>query len=196
MKKVMFLVMAIALIATLANAAVVTISTVAPTVDATDESNIVAETGTLKWFHDVEHDAGQTFTPGADLSLDAFSVRVAKPNEDDAPDKLNFRLGTITRPAGLFTFTDIYAENDVMLGADLFAGDWMTFTLDNAQALTGGVEYGVILDAQAFGDWHVGIPYLSMTGDTYAGGAQIGRGTSNGSNDLIWLSMRILYQSL
>ena len=132
MKKVMFLVMAVAIVAS-ANAAVITVSQTAPTADATDEANLGAETGTLKWFHDIEHDAGQTFTPSENLQLNAFTVRIGKPNEDDAPDRLNFRLGTITRPEGVFTFTDIYAENDVMIGADLLANDFMTITLDEAQ---------------------------------------------------------------
>jgi len=186
MKKLLLLTLiavAMTVIVGAANAAVVTISTTAPIATPTDESNLVAETGTLKWFHDVEHDAGQTFTPSDDLQLKSFTVRVGKPNEADAnPEKLNFRLGTITRPEGVFTFTDIYVE-EASWTVDTLAGDYMTFTLDAGQAVTGGVEYGVILDAQAMGDWHNGIPYLSETGNTYASGNSIGRGGQR-NNDL------------
>ena len=183
MKKLMYLVMAIALIAS-ANAAVVTLSTTAPTVDATDESNLVATTGDLKWFDDVEHDAGQTFTPSANLTLDAFTVQTNRDNADDAPDSVLLRLGTITRPGDVFTFTDIYSEA-APIGADMFAGDYITFSLDVPQALTGGVEYGVIVDAQAMGDWHVGIPYLALGGTGYAGGNAIGRGDAR-PDDLVF----------
>jgi opacity protein-like surface antigen len=187
MKKNIILTLAVvAIVAMSANAATVSISTTAPIADANDESNLVAATGLIKWFHDVEHDAGQTFTPGANLTLNAFTIQLGRDNEDDGPDRLNFRLGTITRPGAVFTFTDIYAENDIFLGADQFAGDWLTFTLDTPQALTGGVEYGVILDAQAFGDWHVGIPYINKSGNTYAGGIQINRGGENAGSDMIF----------
>ena len=99
--KIVVMLLAAAVLSATASAALVTVSTTAPTVDATDESNLVAETGTLKWFHDVEHDAAQTFTPSANLTLNAFTVGIGRPNEDDGPDRLNFRLGTITRPAGV-----------------------------------------------------------------------------------------------
>jgi hypothetical protein len=48
-----------------ASAATVLTSTTAPTVDGLDEANLVTGTGRLKWFDDVEHDAGQTFTPAS-----------------------------------------------------------------------------------------------------------------------------------
>ena len=184
MKKLMFLVTAMAVIASVAGAATVSIGTTAPTVDATDESNLVAAAGTLKWFDDIEHDAGQTFTPGADLVLDAFTVQMGQSNEDDGPDEVNFRLGTITRPGGVFTFTDIYSEQ-AFLGADQAVGDYVTFTLDAPQAVTGGVEYGVILDAVKMGDWHVGIPYLNLGGNGYVDGNAIGRGNAR-NDDLVF----------
>jgi len=174
-----------AITAVTASAAVVSTSTTAPTVDATDESNLGEQTGTLKWFTAPENEAGQTFTPSENLQLNAFTVRLGQKNDADAnPERLNFRLGTITRPDGVFTFTDIYSEATEWT-MDWAAGDYVTFTLNEAQELTGGVEYGVILDAQAMGDWHVGIPYLSETGNTYAGGNSIGRGGQR-NKDLVF----------
>ena len=186
MKKLflLFLAVAMAFIAGSASAATVTISTTAPIVTTTDESNLVAQTGLLKWFHDIEHDAGQTFTPSEDLQLKSFTIRLGADNLDDGPDWLNLRLGTITRPGDVFTFTDIYSET-ANLGADQFAGDYLTFALDAPQTVTGGVEYGIILDAQNFGDWHVGIPYLSLGGTSYADGHAIGRGAPRG-DDLVF----------
>ena len=168
-----------------AGAAMVSVSTAAPTVDATDEANLGAQAGTLKWFDDIEHDAGQTFTPSADLTLKSFTVRLGQGNAGDAnPDEfLNLRLGTVTGSGDSFTFTDIYAE-EAHWTMDWAAGDYITFTLDTPQAVTSGTQYGVILDAQRFGSWSVGIPYLSQTGNTYAGGAMINRGGSDGTNDL------------
>ena len=186
MKKLVLLTLfavTLAVIAGAANAAEVSISTTAPIVTPTDESNLGAETGTLKWFHDIEHNAGQTFTPGDDLQLKSFTVRVGKPNEADAnPERLNFRLGIITRPEGVFTFTDLY-EEEATWTVDTLANDYMTFTLDVPQDVNDGVEYGVILDAQAMGNWRNGIPYLSETGNTYAAGNSIGRGGQR-NNDL------------
>ena len=189
MKKVLVLTMAIALIAGAANAAVVSVSTTAPTVDATDESNLaVAETGSLKWFHDIEHDAGQTFTPSANLTLNSMTIKIGtgKKNDNDHADEwLIFRLGTITRPGGVFTFTDIYSE-EAHWDMDWVSDDYITFALDTPQAVTGGVEYGVILDAQEMGNWTNGIPYLAETGNAeYAGGNAIGRGNDR-NKDLIF----------
>ncbi len=183
--KLMLLAVAMAFIAGAANAAVVTISTTAPNVTSGDESNLVAITGRHKWFHDIEHDAGQTFTPSANLTLDAFTIQLESPNEADAnPESLNFRLGTITRPEGVFTFTDIYTEAATWT-VDMVAGDYATFTLDTPQAVTGGVEYGVILDAQSMGNWQNGIPYMAIGGSGYAGGNAIGRGSAR-NDDLVF----------
>jgi len=184
MKIVVIMLLAVVVLSATATAALVTTSTIAPTVTATDESNLVAETGLLKWFDDIEHDAGQTFTPSANLTLNSFTVMLGRDNEDDAGDWVNVRLGIITRPGGVFTFTDIYSEA-APLNGDVFAGDYLTFTLDTPQALTGGVEYGIILDAQEMGDWHKGIPYLSIGGNGYAGGHAIGRGGPR-NDDLVF----------
>ena len=177
-------VIALAVIAVSSNAAVVTLSTTAPTVDAADESNLVASTGDLKWFDDIEHDAGQTFTPGENAQINSFTIQVNRDNPDDGPDSVLVRLGTITRPEGVFTFTDIYSEM-AMIGADMSAGDYITFTFDTPQILTGGVEYGIITDAQEMGTWQLGIPYLALGGTTYADGHAIGRGSPR-PDDLVF----------
>ena len=183
-KKIVLMVLSAVVLSAIASAATVSLSTTAPTVDATDESNLVPTTGDLKWFDDIEHDAGQTFTPSANLTLNAFTVQTNRDNPDDGPDSVLVRLGTITRPGDVFTFTDIYSEM-AYIGADMFAGDYITFALDVPQALTGGVEYGVIVDAQEMGAWQSGIPYLALGGTTYADGHAIGRGAPR-NDDLVF----------
>ena len=182
--KIVVMLLSVAVLSATASAAGITTSTTAPTVDALDESNLVAGTGKLKWFHDIEHDAGQTFTPSANLQLNSFTIQLFAGNEDEGGESVKVRLGTITRPGDVFTFTDIYSET-ANLNGDWFADDYITFTLDTPQALTGGIEYGVILDAQAMGDWHVGIPYLNLGGNGYAGGHAIGRGSPR-NDDLVF----------
>ena len=143
-------------ISSMANAATVTTSTTAPIQDADDEANLGAATGLLKWFHDVEHDAGQTFTPSANLMLNSYTFQVGRKNDNDHADEwLKFRLGTIDRSGG-FDFVDIY-EEEAHWDMDWAQGDYVTITLDTPQALAGGVEYGVIpcpADGQLEWSWH------------------------------------------
>jgi len=179
--------MALVLLTTAATAAVITTSTSAPTVDADDVSNLTAGTANLKYFSDVEHDAGQTFTPAVTGELNSFTVYIRNGRNDNDADPnewVNVRLGTISRPGGVFTFTDFYSEA-AYLTADWSLNDYVTFTFDTPQTLTGGTEYGVIIDAQNFGSWSSGgIPYLGLEGG-YAGGNAIGRGSAR-SDDLVF----------
>ena len=84
-------------------------------------SNLTSGTGNLKYFSDVEHDAGQTFTPTVTGQLNSFTVYIRtgrNDNDADPNEWVNVRLGTITRPGGVFTFNDFYSE------AAYLTGDW------------------------------------------------------------------------
>ena len=186
-------IMACALMAPV-NAATVTTSTMAPTLDAYDIYNLNPQGNTTlqKWFSDVEHDGGQTFTPTQDLLLNSFSVQINAGSmnlNDNAPnEKVDLRLGTISRPGGTFTFTDIYSEVAVQT-QDWNGGDWVTWTYDTPQPLTAGVEYGVITDAMNFGSWqNGGIAYRYRTGDLLANGSLINRGGEITNSDLVFVA--------
>jgi hypothetical protein len=116
-----------------ASAATVLTSTTAPTVDGLDEANLVTGTGRLKWFDDVEHDAGQTFTPASDAFLSNFTIQLDGSNANDADpnEYITVRLGVVTRPGGTFTFTDIHSE-DAYQTSDWNSGDYVTFAFDHA----------------------------------------------------------------
>jgi MYXO-CTERM domain-containing protein len=60
----------------------------------------------------------------------------------------------------------------------------VTFAFDTPQSLTGGVEYGIITDAQSMGSWQQGIPYIETAGG-YTDGHAIGRGSPRG-DDLVF----------
>ena len=130
-----------------AHAATVSVSTTAPTVDGGDIANLVTPTATHKWFDDVEHDAGQTFTPETDGFVRSITIYLSSPNENDgANENIDLRLGTISRPGDVFTFSDIYVENAAW-SMDWAADDYVTFAFDTPQPVTAGVEYGLITDA-------------------------------------------------
>jgi len=184
---------AIAGLALTANAATISIGTTAPTVDAMDVSNYGTPTGTQKWFHDVEHDAGQTFTPTTSGLLNSFTIYLSSQNNNDAGNEwVDLRFGTISRPGGVFSFTDVYSEPALMdpsPGGDWAAEDYVTFTFNTPQAVTAGVEYGIITDAQEMGGWQTpagGIPYRHRTGNDYAGGVMINRGGESAGSDLVF----------
>ena len=191
MKKILATVITLGFAAAMANAALInmSISTTAPATDGLDVWNYSAQTGTQKWFNDVEHDAGQTFTPAADGILNSFTIQLAQGNAMDAAEEsVLLRLGTITRPGGVFTFTDIYSSTSSATSSDpdWLTGDYLTFDFETPQAVTGGVEYGVITDAQAMGAWQNGIPYRVLTGNTYAGGSLINRGGEITNNAVLF----------
>jgi len=150
------------------NAATIAISTTAPSVDGLDEANLVASTGTWKWYNDNGRNLGQTFTPGSDATFTSFTTWLNSSNAA-APDTYSFKVGTISRPLGVFTFTEIVSEATTQI-ADWTGGDYLTWTLDTAMALTGGVEYGVVIEAVSNGAWQDGIPYTHHGGTGYAGG--------------------------
>lgn len=177
-------------ITTFTKAGELSINATAPTVDATDESNYAAPTGTQKWFNDIEHDAGQTFTPTTDGLLESFTIYLSSGNPNDGgSESVDLRFGTISRPEGVFTFTDVYSEA-IDMGpspeGDWLADDYITFTFDTPQPVTAGVEYGIITDAQSMGNWREGIPYRHRSGNTYAGGVLINRGGESTNSDLIF----------
>jgi len=142
----------------------------------------LADDSNYKWFDEPKnHYLGQTFTPSATATLTSFTIHLRSLNADDGPDTANFRLGTITRPGGVFTFTDIITPEASPQNGDWAALDYVTYTLDTPTALTGGVEYGVILDMQDAGNWSNGIPYSWRSGDNVAGGVGIYGGDDGGT---------------
>ena len=195
MNKNLILIVLTAAVVSVLNAAVVTTSTTPPFVGGYSESNLVPATGNpLKWYSGVEHDAGQTFTPSAETLFKSFTIHLNGSNPNDGADEwVLVRLGTITRPGDVFTFTDFYSE-EAHWDMDWFADDYVTFTFDVPQVLNAGVEYGIILDAQAMGAWQQGIPYIK-TAPGYPGGHAIARGAPVQSNvgdmvfHAIWLTL-------
>jgi len=173
-----------------ATAATISVSSTAPEVGTLDESNYATPTSTQKWFSDVERDAGQTFTPASDGLLVSFTVWLSSPNPNDAGDEnVDLRFGTISRPDGGFTFTEVYFENAVMGASpegDWAAGDYITFTFETPQPVTAGVEYGIITEARRMGNWRDGIPYRHRTPNTYGGGVMINRGGETPNTDLVF----------
>ena len=151
-----------------ANAASISMSGTAPTVDGFDEANLVASTGAWKWYNDNGRNLGQTFTSSVDATFTSFTTWLSSGNQA-APDTYLFKVGTISRPLGVFTFTEMVSE-DATQTDDWTAGDYVTWTLDTPMALTGGVEYGVVIQAVSNGAWQDGIPYTHHGGTGYAGG--------------------------
>lgn len=186
----LFPLVALAGFAVPASAATISTRTTAPEVGPLDISNSAEPTARQKWFSDIEHDAGQSFTPTSDGLLVSFTVWLSSPNPNDAGDEnIDLRLGTISRPDNVLTFTEIYAENATMAPSpegDWEADDYLTFTFETPQPVTAGVEYAIITDAQKMGNWREGIPYRHRTPDAYDGGVMINRGGESANTDLVF----------
>ena len=70
--------------------------------------------------------------------MNSFTIHLSSKNLNDGEtENVDIRLGTISRPEGVFTFTENYSENAVIAPSpegDWAADDYITFTFETPQA--------------------------------------------------------------
>jgi len=159
-----------------ANAATISVSTTAPTVDGSDQANLVASTGGLSIYGD-RPVQGQTFTTSADAGQSLLSLTVAISEGTGTPDIFEgwkdylVRFGTVdTLSSGTLTpiYEEVTRQND-----DLSLNDehYHTFIFDTPIALAANTTYAFDIGvAGSQNGWPDGIPSLRRSGDSYAGG--------------------------
>ena len=186
-------VVALAVFGVPANAAIMTSSATAPTIDGEDIASFGTSTGTDKWwpgganaFGNPGKTCGQTFTTGsAPLILNAFTFQVSGATE---PTKeYAIRVGTVSGT----TFTEIASESatqSAATGADAY----LTWTLDSPVSLAANTTYGVDVGLlSSTSDWTTGMPYMYYTADEYPDGSRFRSGTAGdgvGDSDMSHMS--------
>ncbi len=152
-------------------AATISTSTTAPTVDGADIASLPT-TGTspgVKYWHWDGWNAGQTFTIGSDdVELNAITVRVWE-NQQSQPTKVHEL--TIGEISGNTFVTEIQetATQTTAWGPN----DYATFTLDTPIEMDAGKTYGFdLVMLSSTSGWQSGIPYLHTSGDLYADGSR------------------------
>jgi len=189
--KVMLIALAMVALAVSANAALVTSSDTAPSIDGLDIANYNG-TNLDKWFYYpgewASRPVGQSFTPDTDGLLNAITLEIAD-NQKCAPVKeYTIRVCTVNRvdpgDSSTWVLTEIHSEtgtqNGEWIGPDKAASmgvdpcPFMTWKLDSPVALTAGTEYGVDVGMNSgTTGWQQGIPYLKYSNvDEYAGGTR------------------------
>jgi len=172
-------------LATTANAAVMTSSSTAPTVDGADIASFGTPTTTGwptedKWwpgsataFGSPGKTIGQTFTTGSeDVVLNAFTFQIKYATE---PTKeYAIRVGTVSGS----TFTEIASESATQSAATADDAYW-TWTLDSPVSLSANTLYGVDVGLlSSTSAWQTGIPYVYRTADVYPGGTRFRSGSA------------------
>ena len=141
-------------------------STTAPAVNATDISNLAAQSGTDKWFFQTSNEAnpadaakGQTFITGAStVKLKALTYKISSGNLKAAPTNYTVRIGTVSGT----TFTQIASETFSQT-TNTATGAYMTWTLASPVTLLANTTYGIDVAMDSGVSYTTGIPYLSYT---------------------------------
>ena len=175
---VVMMIAAIGLLAGAAQAASISTSTTAPTVDGLDIASLPT-TGTgagVKYWHWDGWNAGQTFTIGAeDVLLNAITVRVWN-TSNSTPTKVHeLTIGEISGN----TFVTEIQETATQSG-NWNSDDYVTLTLDTPIAMDAGKTYGVdLVMLSSTTGWQSGIPYLHTSGDLYSDGSRFSATSSS-----------------
>jgi hypothetical protein len=179
------------------NAATMTVSNSAPTVDGEDQNNYATTNGLHKFWAENSGAGltrGQTFTTGAQsLVLSSFSYRINEGSQGMGTKVYNVRVGTITEALGVFSFGSMLDETATQtvdwLGTDSkqvngeddtrAPTQWGTFVLDAPVTLAANTEYGVDLGmASTTTGWQSGIPYLARSLDNGPVGDEFSSGVT------------------
>jgi hypothetical protein len=155
--------------ATTAGIATMTYNVSAPAVDGQDIANFGPESYTDKWFVPEPGDVqarGQTFTTGATPSLlKAITYRAL----GTTPTKTyTIRLGTVSGLVFSQIRSYVATQSDTW-----FDGEYVTWTFATPVLLDPNTVYGIDISMDSStSPYQEGIPYLNITGNTYAGGAR------------------------
>jgi hypothetical protein len=155
--------------ATTAGIATMSYNVSAPAVDGQDIANFGPESYTDKWFVPEPGDVqarGQTFTTGATPSLlKAITYRAL----GTTPTKTyTIRLGTVSGLVFSQIRSYVATQSDTW-----FDGEYVTWTFATPVLLDPNTVYGIDISMDSStSPYQEGIPYLNITGNTYAGGSR------------------------
>ena len=167
-----------------AQAASISLSGTAPTVDNADISQLAGGTGHAADEGDVwggRPAMGQSFTTGVNAlgyTLDAFSFKSHNSGGTDAAasdQQYTFRVGTISGAV----FTEIANGTAIPTGS-ITAGDWLTMTFASPVTLSPNTEYAVDIEhdnTPSFWGWRM----EGTASSSYADGTGYTSGTNGGT---------------
>ncbi len=179
--KILLTLAAMAMVAftTAVQAATITTSATAPTVDGLDIASLpIAGTspGSKYWIWDGDS-PGQSWTMGAEGgNLNAITMRVWETSNATANKTHDFWIGEISGSSYVGTPNNVVATQTT----DWNSNDYVTFALDTPMALEAGKTYGFdMVMTQSDEGWQSGIPYLHTSGgDLYSGGGKLSTGVA------------------
>jgi hypothetical protein len=151
--------------ATTAGIATMSYNVTAPAVDGQDIANFGDESYTDKWFTG-EGAKGQTFTTGATPALlKSVTYRAL----GTTPDKTyTIRVGTVSGTTFSLIRSYVATQSDPW-----YDGEFVTWTFATPVPLDPNTVYGLdIVMTSSTSPYQEGIPYLNLTGNTYAGGVR------------------------
>lgn len=149
-----------------------------PVVDGADIANLGAATGSEKLWTDTRA-IGQSFTTGNNpLGYDLGAITLRSHTNAPAIKRYTLTVGTVTGTS----YGAFFTESNIVQSANSLAGDYWTFLFSSPIHLNPNTLYGFDLAMNSSTTaWQSGIPYRSITGNNYAGGAQF-RSTTNATS--------------
>ncbi|NQU25037.1 MAG: autotransporter-associated beta strand repeat-containing protein, partial [Candidatus Nealsonbacteria bacterium] len=178
---------------TAANAAVMTVSSTAPTVDGADIANLVTGTHNDKWWAEGGGGAGsakgQSFLTGSDpVLLTSITYQIASTQKAMPTKTYTVRVGALSGT----TISPFYSETatqdfnwNTTDGTTLNGEEYMTWTLNSPVFLSANSLYGIDIGLNSStSNWQSGIPYIQyVRTNTYADGQRYTTGDGYGVGD-------------
>ncbi len=171
-------------------AATISLSSTAPTVDGSDIAQLTSTTGLSGDNGDVWGNRpamGQSFTTLSNpdgYSIDSFSFKSDTGGFSSNPSwglpgdmQYTFRIGTISGT----TFSSLASGTSIPVGS-YTAGDWFTMTFDSPVTLSANTEYAIDIlhdNTPNFGGWRS----AGTASSVYAGGTSYASGVQNAPLD-------------
>ena len=169
-----------------ASAAEMSASATAPVVDGADIANYGAATGTDKWWPENSAGAGsakgQTFTTGdLKVKLKSITYQISDTQQAEPTKTYTIRICTISGNE-LFEIHSETAVQDFKWNS----GEYMTWTLAEAVQLEANTVYAIdVAISSSTSSWQTGIPYITTTGNSYAGGSRYTSGRNGAGSPQI-----------
>jgi hypothetical protein len=171
------------------NAATMTVSASAPTVNGADIAQLVAtdaDWGSTSMWGD-RPARGQTFTTGSDVggyTLNSITYQSGSDRTDNRT--YSIRVGTISGT----DITDVASESTGVTGEDLLTNQWATWSFDTPVSLAANTVYGIDVVISS-GSGHTnfrntGNPYADGTAYNSGGGGVTGATISTGNYDYVF----------
>jgi hypothetical protein len=171
----------LALSSSWACAGTLSFSPTAPVIDGADIANLVAGTGTDKFWTDTRA-LGQTFTTGGNLGGYTLHAITLQNSTNTLPTKsYDITIGQVS--SNTYVAGTVVSDTGILQTVANSVDDYWTFSLGSPVTLTRNATYGFdVAMKNSTSAWQTGIPYFRTTANTAYAGGQLFRSNTNATS--------------